>query len=382
MGLDPTKPEMTLLLVMLHTGTMLAVIVFFWNSWKANFFTSQKVFLESVKFIIIATIATGFVGLLLKVLIEKILLKGVSHPEVELLFGNLPLISAALAAVGALILWAGYKEGPSSKEKTTLGLKAACLIGMVQGICLPFRGFSRSGATISTGLILGIEKRRVEDFSFALAVILTPPVILREALRFLKAQHASCTPWDKYDRLVFTEHDRHGIEFYCRDLGPSMAVQLAGARPLVFIWYLLFMRFSSHFFPALPGLIVKSSLRGYSSMEDVMRFSDLNESQLLALAITAEEEDGRIYRDFAQELRKNFPATAELFDRMADEESGHRHRLIELYQKKFGEHIPLVRRQDVTGFYGFAFFVAVAHAASRKSAGTGRFNGSGCAKIL
>jgi undecaprenyl-diphosphatase len=190
MGLDPTKPEMTLLLVMLHTGTMLAVIVFFWNSWKANFFTSQKVFLESVKFIIMATIATGFLGLLLKVLIEKILLKGVSHPEVELLFGNLPLISAALAAVGVLILWAGYKEGPSSKKKTALDSKAALLIGMVQGICLPFRGFSRSGATISTGLILGVEKRRVENFSFALAVILTPPVILIEALRFLKVQHA------------------------------------------------------------------------------------------------------------------------------------------------------------------------------------------------
>jgi len=82
----------------------------------------------------------------------------------------------------------------------------------------------------------------------------------------------------------------------------------------------------------------------------MMRFCDLKEPQLLALAITAEEEDGRIYRDFAQELRRNFPATAELFDRMADEESGHRHRLIDLYQKKFGEHIPLVRRQDVKGF--------------------------------
>lgn len=81
-----------------------------------------------------------------------------------------------------------------------------------------------------------------------------------------------------------------------------------------------------------------------------MRFCDLNESQLLALAITAEEEDGRIYRDFAQEYRKDFSATAELFEHMADEESGHRHRLIELYQKKFGEHIPLVRRQDVKGF--------------------------------
>ena len=191
MGLDPTKPEMTLLLVMLHTGTMLAVIVFFWNSWKANFFTSQKVFLESVKFIIMATIATGFVGLLLKVFIEKILLKGTSHPEVELLFGNLYLISAALAAGGVLILWAGHKEYWSSKKKSSLGLKAALLIGMAQGICLPFRGFSRSGATISTGLILGVEKRRVENFSFALCLILTPPVILIEALRFLKAQHAS-----------------------------------------------------------------------------------------------------------------------------------------------------------------------------------------------
>jgi undecaprenyl-diphosphatase len=205
MGLDPTKPQMTLLLVMLHTGTMLAVIVFFWNSWKANFFTSQKVFLESVKFIIIATIATGFVGLLLKVLIEKILLKGISHPEVELLFGNLPLISAALAAVGVLILWAGYKEhnralmnsSPLMGEdrwgckNRALSPITALLIGIVQGICLPFRGFSRSGATISTGLILGVEKRKVEDFSFALAVILTPPVILIEALRFLKAQHAS-----------------------------------------------------------------------------------------------------------------------------------------------------------------------------------------------
>jgi len=81
-----------------------------------------------------------------------------------------------------------------------------------------------------------------------------------------------------------------------------------------------------------------------------MRFEDLTEAQVLALAITAEEEDGRIFRDFAQEYRKDFPATAELFDHMADEESGHRQRLIELFQKKFGEHIPLVRRQDIRNF--------------------------------
>jgi undecaprenyl-diphosphatase len=140
---------------------------------------------------IAATGATVLVGIALKILIEKTILKGFSHPEIESIFGNLPLMSTALAAAGALILWAGYIENGASKQKFPLGLKAAILIGMVQGICLPFRGFSRSGATISTGLLLGIDKRKVEDFSFALAVILTPPVILIEGLRFLKAQHAS-----------------------------------------------------------------------------------------------------------------------------------------------------------------------------------------------
>src|SRR5712691_9553150 len=81
-----------------------------------------------------------------------------------------------------------------------------------------------------------------------------------------------------------------------------------------------------------------------------MHFRDLNEAQILALAITAEEEDARIYRDFAQSLRADFPATAELFTRMAGEEDGHRHRLIEWYRQRFGEHIPLIRRQDVKGF--------------------------------
>ena len=81
-----------------------------------------------------------------------------------------------------------------------------------------------------------------------------------------------------------------------------------------------------------------------------MHFRDLNESQILALAITAEEQDSRIYRDFAESLRKDYPATAELFTTMAAEEDGHRHRLIALFQQRFGEHIPLIRRQDVSGF--------------------------------
>src|SRR5437016_1220496 len=81
-----------------------------------------------------------------------------------------------------------------------------------------------------------------------------------------------------------------------------------------------------------------------------MHFRDLNEAQVLALAITAEEEDARIYRDFAESLRADFPATAELFTKMATEEDGHRHRLIEVYRQRFGEHIPLIRRHDVKGF--------------------------------
>jgi rubrerythrin len=79
-------------------------------------------------------------------------------------------------------------------------------------------------------------------------------------------------------------------------------------------------------------------------------FSDLSEREILALAISSEEEDGRIYADFAEGLRTDFPATAAIFTEMAAEEGEHRRRLIELFQQKFGEHIPLIRRQDVRGF--------------------------------
>jgi undecaprenyl-diphosphatase len=190
MGLDPTSPEMTLLLVMLHTGTMFAVIFFFWRSWKAAFFSSRKIMWDSVKLITAAIFLTGIIGLMLKYFIEKFILWDVPHAEIEFLFGNMALISAALAAVGLLIIFAGLK-GRRPSEKDTLSLKESCWIGIVQGICLPFRGFSRSGATISTGLLLGIARQRVEEFSFALAVVLTPPIIVREVLRLLKANHAS-----------------------------------------------------------------------------------------------------------------------------------------------------------------------------------------------
>lgn len=80
------------------------------------------------------------------------------------------------------------------------------------------------------------------------------------------------------------------------------------------------------------------------------RFSDLTEQEVLALAITNEEEDSRIYRGFSEGLREQFPASAKVFDEMADEEVVHRTRLYDLYREKFGEYLPLIRRQDVKGF--------------------------------
>jgi erythrin-vacuolar iron transport family protein len=79
-------------------------------------------------------------------------------------------------------------------------------------------------------------------------------------------------------------------------------------------------------------------------------FESLTAREILALAISLEEEDERIYADYAEELKQDFPATAAMFGAMREEESGHRRRLIELYQSKFGEHIPLIRRNDVKGF--------------------------------
>jgi len=80
------------------------------------------------------------------------------------------------------------------------------------------------------------------------------------------------------------------------------------------------------------------------------KFHELSEREVLALAIALEEEDERVYADFAEGLRQDYPASAAMFEGMREEESGHRRRLIEMYRQKFGEHIPLIRRQDVRGF--------------------------------
>ena len=195
MGLDPTSPEMTLLLVMLHTGTMFAVIFYFWKQWGRTYFQSPETFKRFAILLIVATALTGVIGEALIKAIEKFGFHGANHAEVEQLFGRLDLIAPALAAAGMLILIAGIYEKrrpfAGSSDAGGLGMKQGALIGIVQGFCLPFRGFSRSGATISTGLLAGVEKSRAEAFSFALAVVLTPAADGREVLRLMKAERIS-----------------------------------------------------------------------------------------------------------------------------------------------------------------------------------------------
>jgi len=86
-------------------------------------------------------------------------------------------------------------------------------------------------------------------------------------------------------------------------------------------------------------------------MPNRRRFSDLSQQEILALAISSEEDDARIYRSYAQRLREDYPDTARIFDGMAEEEDGHRQRLIDLHRARFGDVIPLIRREHVAGWY-------------------------------
>ncbi|PWU10814.1 MAG: UDP-diphosphatase [Verrucomicrobia bacterium] len=202
MGLDPSAPELTFLLVMLHTGTMFAVICYFRKSWHQNFFSSWEKFRSAAIHVVVATFVTGILGLSLEFLIEKIFLRHHgTAAEVEMLFGQLPLIAIALSCAGLLIVCSGILNEKHPKQGSLSPGKSAW-IGAMQGLCLPFRGFSRSGATISAGLLAGIERRRCEEFSFALVVVLTPPVIIKELWRLLKA-HADTVHPHHLAKLLF-----------------------------------------------------------------------------------------------------------------------------------------------------------------------------------
>jgi undecaprenyl-diphosphatase len=203
MGLDPSSPQMTLLLVMLHTGTMFAVIAYFWKQWKRTYFASSDMFKRFLIRAVWATVLTGVIGVIIKTAIEKTMFHGAPKAEIEELFGRLDLIAPALLAAGILIVIAGLRERKGAPVEQVYGnsvtMQQAGWMGAVQGLCLPFRGFSRSGATISTGMLTGAGKDRAERFSFALAVILTPPVVLREGMRLLKASHEAAATGNPID---------------------------------------------------------------------------------------------------------------------------------------------------------------------------------------
>ena len=194
MGIDPASPEATFLLVMLHTGTMFAVLVYFWRKWAARYFAGTGRRGAVLTQLVVATACTGAIGLGLKFLIERTILgSGASPGEVEDLFGNLPLIGGGLAAAGILIIASGWRRRDSASG-SAVSMRSAVGMGLIQGLMLPIRGFSRSGGTISVGLLAGNSRAEAEDFSFALAVLLTPAIVALEFERLLKLHAAENAP--------------------------------------------------------------------------------------------------------------------------------------------------------------------------------------------
>jgi len=214
MHLDPSSPQMTLVLVMLHTGTMFAVIVYFWAQWRLCYFTTANALKRFLIRAGWATLLTAIIGYPLQKFLAHLFFPGAPKAQIEDLFGRLDIVAPALLAVGLLILLSSLKdrkeapeERPSFAGSTPLfgdnvTFAQAGFMGAVQGLCLPFRGFSRSGATISVGLLTNTTRQRAERFSFALAVILTPIVVVRELQRL---QHAT-----QDAALAGTALDLHG----------------------------------------------------------------------------------------------------------------------------------------------------------------------------
>ncbi len=137
-------------LVMLHTGTMFSVLIYFWHRWRQMG--------KDIPALVLATVCTALLGLPLIWIVEKL-----THQDVEHLFQNLPLIATALFCVGALIIFAGRRGDTSPGKITNITLPHAAGIGLTQGLALPFRGFSRSGSTISVGMLLGIARSRAKN---------------------------------------------------------------------------------------------------------------------------------------------------------------------------------------------------------------------------
>ena len=215
MGLDPSTPQMTLLLVMLHTGTMFAVIAYFWKQWAQTYFASADAFKRFAVRLIWATGVTLVLGYALMKVVEHTLFKGAPKAQIEDLFGRLDLVAPALACAGILILIAGFRKKKADGAEKAAASAAASItrrpgenvtmgqagwMGVLQGLALPFRGFSRSGVTISIGMLTGAARERAERFSFAMAVVITPLAIGREAWRVLHTVHYASTSGTPIDR--------------------------------------------------------------------------------------------------------------------------------------------------------------------------------------
>lgn len=190
---DMSSPANSLLLVMLHTGTMFAVIAYFWRRWFKTFFVSREAFYRFVRLIFGASIASGVIAIPVIIVVEHALSHGGHHAVIEDLFDKLNWIAPALAAVGILTLYSGLREirntASQREPESRLTWAQSIVMGLMQGFAIPFRGFSRSGSTISAGLLANGERREIESFSFAMVVAITPLAIGREVYRLARRIH-------------------------------------------------------------------------------------------------------------------------------------------------------------------------------------------------
>ena len=187
-----STPANALLLVMLHTGTMFAVVVYFWRQWVDTFLSSWTAFYRFARMAFVACALSGAAAIPLILGVEHILRRGDQQAVIETLFHKLNWVAPALAAAGILILWAGLREArnpdtQSGEGRREVTWRQAIVMGILQGVAIPFRGFSRSGSTISGALLAGGDRMAVESFSFAIVVAITPLAIARELYRVIRA---------------------------------------------------------------------------------------------------------------------------------------------------------------------------------------------------
>jgi undecaprenyl-diphosphatase len=188
-----STPANALLLVMLHTGTMFAVVVYFWRRWLDTFLASWEAFWRFARLVFVASLASGIVAVPMIFLVAHILGRRGHFMAVEELFHKLNWIAPALAAGGLLILYAGLRGARQPADgngaRRSVSWLDTIVMGIVQGFAIPFRGFSRSGSTISGGLLTGGQRMEVESFSFAMGVAITPLAILAQLYRLVHATH-------------------------------------------------------------------------------------------------------------------------------------------------------------------------------------------------